>query len=133
MPAPNKKNSDKTTLAYRELKREVANLAKEVLRGAEHHKSLASRLAEGAKNVGRTADNIASLNVDTATVAETRELSKTMQGLSQSANGYATSANDASQVARYTERAAIRSHEGIQQAVDNAPVPMANRTWYTQE
>ncbi|MFE2174397.1 hypothetical protein [Kitasatospora sp. NPDC059462] len=127
------RKKNKANLSYRELKREVAKLAKDVLRGAEHHKQLAARLAEGAKNVGRTADNIASLNVDTATVAETRELSRTMQGLSQSANGYASRANDASLVARYTEREASRSHEGIQQAVDNAPVQMANRTWYTQE
>ncbi|MFF4384450.1 hypothetical protein [Kitasatospora sp. NPDC001547] len=127
------KNSKAVNLAYRELKREVAKLAKDVIRGAEHHKLLASRLAEGAKNVGRTADNIASLNVDAATVAETRELAKTMQGLSQSATGYANRADTASQSAHAAEDEAILSHEGIQQAVDNTPVPMADRTWYTQE
>ncbi|MFF7459116.1 hypothetical protein [Kitasatospora sp. NPDC008115] len=127
------KNSKAANLAYRELKREVARLAKDVVRGAEHHQRLASRLAEGATNVGRTADNIASLNVDTATVAETRELAKAMQALGKTTSGYANQADTASQYARAVELEAVRSHEGIQQAVDNAPVQMADRTWYTQE
>ncbi|MFD4904178.1 hypothetical protein [Kitasatospora purpeofusca] len=123
----------KASIAYRELRREVANLAKEVTRGSEQHRVLAARLAEAAKNTGRVADNIASLQVDAATVAETRELSRTMQGLGESAGSYAGRAEDAARAARSTDHEATRTHEGIQQAVDRNPVEMANRVWYTQE
>ncbi|MFF2630872.1 hypothetical protein ACFVUN_34555 [Kitasatospora griseola] len=133
MPASNKNSSGRADLAYRELKREVVKLARDVMRGADDQKVLASRLAEGARNVGRTADNIASLNVDAATVAETRELAQAMKGLGESANGYANRADTTSRTAEYVGREAARFHEGIQQAVDNAPVQMADRTWYAQE
>ncbi|WP_404870978.1 hypothetical protein ACI1MP_37640 (plasmid) [Kitasatospora griseola] len=133
MPASNKNSSGRADISYRELKREVVKLARDVMRGADDQKVLASRLAEGARNVGRTADNIASLNVDAATVAETRELAQAMKGLGESATGYANRADTTSRTADRVGREAARFHEGIQQAVDNAPVQMADRTWYAQE
>ncbi|MEE1821225.1 hypothetical protein PUR61_03280 [Streptomyces sp. BE20] len=123
----------KVSIAYRELKREVNTLAKAVTRGSEQHRQLATHLAEAAKDTGRIADNITAVKVDTATVAETRELSKTMQGLGESAAGYAGRAEDTAQAARAAEGVATTTHEGIQQAADRAPVGMADRGWYTQE
>ncbi|MFF2080610.1 hypothetical protein ACFVXG_38330 [Kitasatospora sp. NPDC058162] len=122
-----------STLTYRELRRQLRALAKEVRQATEAHKKRAKTLGDEAKDTGRIAEQIAALQVDPATVAETREVSRIMQGLSTTALAYAAAADEASRAATAADQEAVRLHDGIQQAVDKSPVPMAKASWYTQE
>ncbi|MFJ3793858.1 hypothetical protein [Kitasatospora sp. NPDC090091] len=120
-------------LTYRELVRQTRALGRDVRRGAEQQKKRAAAIADEAKDTGRIADQIAALHVDAATIAETRETSKIMQGLSEAALAQATAAEEAARSAQAAEQQAVATHGGIQEARDNARVPMAARQWYTQE
>lgn len=121
------------TLTFRELLKETRALAKEIRQATGAHKTLAKTLTDEAKDTGRVAEQIVALNVDQATIAETRELASIMQGLSTATLAYATAADEASRAAAAAERQAVTDHGGIQQAADRSPVRMANASWYTQE
>ncbi|MEV7600469.1 hypothetical protein AB0O91_24150 [Kitasatospora sp. NPDC089797] len=120
-------------LTYRELKREVRKLSRDLRRDTATFKTLATAQDTAAKETGRIAEQIAALKVDAATVAETHEVARIMQGLSNAAIAYATSAEEAGRAAAAAEQQAHTDHDGIQQAVTSSRVPMADRTWYTQE
>lgn len=120
-------------LTYRELLRQIRTLAREVRKDTEEHKKLADALNGEARDTGRIAEQIASLKVDASTVAETREVARIMQGVSDSALSYANAADEASRSAQAAENQLTTEHGGIQQAVDSSPVSMAERTWYGQE
>lgn len=121
------------TLTYRELLREARALARDVHRATEEHRQMASAMDSHAKDTGRVAEQIAALKVDTATVAETREVARIMQGLSTAALAYASAADEASRAAAAAEQQAVVTHGGIQEARDRSPAEMADRGWYTQE
>jgi hypothetical protein len=120
-------------LTYRQLVKAVRELAREVRRDTEAHRKLALKQQEEAKDTGHIAEQIAALGVDAATVAETREVARIMQGLSASALSYASTADEASRAAKAAESEAVTTHGSIQEAVDRSPVPMANAAFYTQE
>lgn len=120
-------------LTYRQLLRETRDLAREVRRDAEAHRKLAAKQDDEAKDTGRIAEQIAALGVDSATVAETREVARIMRGLSESALAYATGTDEAARAAKAVENEAVTTHGGIQEAVDRSPAPMANAAFYTQE
>lgn len=120
-------------LTYIELLREARALARDVRRATERHKKMAAAMDSQAKDTGRIAEQIASLKVDSATVGETRELSRIMQGVSTAALAYANAADEASRAAVAAERETVTTHGGIKEARDQAPVEMADRVWYTQE
>lgn len=120
-------------LTYRELLRETRDLARGVRHATESHKKMATAMDGQAKDTGRIAEQIAALKVDTATVAETREVARIMQGLSTSALAYASAADEASRAATAAEQQTRSDHGGIKEAADRSPVPMADRSWYTQE
>jgi hypothetical protein len=121
------------SLTYLQLLRDTRALAAAVRGAEERHKQLASHLDAEAQDTGRIAEQIAALQVDTATVAETREVSRIMQGLSQAALAYAAAADGASRAAAGAEQQTRTDHSGIHQAVQSSPAPMAARGWYTQE
>ncbi|MEV0187200.1 hypothetical protein AB0I39_01525 [Kitasatospora purpeofusca] len=120
-------------LTYRELVREVRRLAREMRRDTAAFHALAAAQREQAVDTRRIAEQIAALHVDSATVAETSEVAKIMQGLSDAALAYEGAATEAGRSAADADAQAATDHDGIQQARDSAPVPMADRTWYTQE
>ncbi|GHF27887.1 hypothetical protein GCM10018790_01590 [Kitasatospora xanthocidica] len=120
-------------LSYRELVRQVRQLAREVRRDTAAYRTLAQAQKAEAEDTGRIAEQIAALKVDAATVAETHEVAKVMKGLSDAAIAYASAAEETGRTAADTESQAHTDHDGIQQAVDSSSVPMADRTWYTQE
>ena len=120
-------------LTYRELLRQVRAVARDVRRATEVHRQMAAAMGEQAADNGRVAEQIAALAVDQATVAETREVSRIMQGLSTAARAYAAAADDAARAAAVADRQAETDHGGIQEAADRSPVPMAARGWYAQE
>lgn len=120
-------------LTYVELLRETRALARDVRRATERHKKMASAMDGQAKDTGRIAEQIAALKVDPATVAETREVGRIMQGVSVAALAYANAADEASRAAAAAEQETVTTHGGIKEARDRSPVEMANRTWYEQE
>lgn len=120
-------------LTYRELVRETRALAKEIRKATDAHRATASRMADEAKDTGRIADQLAHLKVDAATIAETREVARTMQGLSNAAVAYISGCDTASKAAAGAHDAAVTTHGGIQEAVDRSPAPMAKSSFYTQE
>lgn len=120
-------------LTYLELRRETKALARDVRRATEQHKKTAAAMDAEAKDTSRIAEQIAALKVDTATVAETREVSRIMQGLSQAALAFANAAEETSRSATAADQQAQSDHGGIHEAVGSSPVPMADRAWYTQE
>lgn len=120
-------------LTYRELRREVAALGKEIRHNSRAHQKTAQIMADEAKDTGRIAEQIASLQVDPATTVETREVARIMQGISDATVTYAAAALEAGKAADAVQQQAVNDHGGIQDAVDSAPVPMAMAVWYTQE
>ncbi|MFJ2779191.1 hypothetical protein [Kitasatospora sp. NPDC087315] len=122
-----------TGLTYRELVRQVRQLAREVRRDTAAYKALAAAQNKEANDTNRIAEQIIALKVDTATVAETHEVTRIMRGLVHAAIAYATATEETSRSAAATETQAQGDHGGIQQAADSSRVPMADRPWYTQE
>lgn len=120
-------------LTYQMLLREARALARDVRHATERHKKMAAAMDTQATDTGRVAEQIAGLKVDSATVAETREVAQIMRGLSAAALAYASAADEASRAATAAEQQTITTHGGIKEAADRSPVPMADRTWYRQE
>lgn len=120
-------------LTYRQLLRETRALARDVRRATERHKKMAAVMDGQAKDTGRIAEQIASLKVDSATVSETREVGRIMQGVSTAALAYANAADEASRAAVAAEQETVTTHGGIKEARDRSPFEMANRDWYGQE
>lgn len=120
-------------LIYSELLHETRALARDVRRATAAHRKLATAMDEHAKDTGRVAEQIAALKVDAATVAETREVARIMQGMSTAAIAYADAADEASRTAAAAEQQTIATHGGIKEARDRSPVEMADRGWYGQE
>lgn len=121
------------SLTYRQLLKQTRALAREIRAATSAHKKTAQMQAAEAKDTGRVAEQIAALKVDAATVAETREAAKIMQGISAVALSYANAADETARAAAAAEAQAVTDHGGIQEAVDRSPVPMAKSAWYRQE
>lgn len=120
-------------LTFGQLLRETRTLARAVRQSTDSHRKLAVAMYAEASDTGRIAEQIAALKVDTATVAETREVAKIMAGMSAAAIAYADASDDASRAASAAEQQTITDHGGIKEAADRSPAPMADRGWYRQE
>ncbi|MHA6764713.1 hypothetical protein [Streptacidiphilus sp. PAMC 29251] len=121
------------TLTYRELLGETRELARAVRKEARANGELAALMIHQAETTGRTAEQIATLHVDSATVAETNEVARIMIGLSVAALAYANATDEAARAAVAAEQQNVTDHGGIQEARDRSPVEMADRDWYRQE
>lgn len=120
-------------ITYRQLRREVQALAKDVRKGAEGVRTRAKAVDEEAKDTTRVAEMIAGMGVSPHTVAETRELAKIMRGVSEASIAYATASDTTAKAADAADAQARASHEGIQQAVSKSPDHAKNHKWYRQE
>ena len=123
-------------LTHARLKRAVATFAKCAAQDAEAIRVLAKTLDDEAQDTARIAEGIAALRVDTATVAETHELSKIMAGVSEATIAYASGANTASKLAQAAHDTAARTHDGIEEAFARSSatgVYDLNRSWLSQE
>lgn len=124
-------------LTYKQLQAAVAAEAKASARAAEAIRNEAKQLDEHATDTGRTAESIAALRVDKATVAETRELAKITAGLSEAVLAYATAGDNTARAAQAAHEQNRASHDGIQQAVSRSTVGRdiydVDREWLRQE
>jgi hypothetical protein len=76
-------------LTYGQLAKATATLAKDIARSSEAIHGHAKTIADEAKDTARIAESIGALRVDSATVAETRELARLMDGIAAAAVDYA--------------------------------------------
>jgi len=122
-------------LTYRQLRRAVTDLGKDVTRASEAIRGRAQQIHEEAEDTGRVAELIRAMGVDTATTAETTELSKIMAGMSQAANAYAAAANTTARQAVAAHEQAVASHDGINEAYNRAPVDVSDLkpAWLQQQ
>lgn len=122
-------------LTYKQLLKEVADVRNEVVRGAEAIRKESARIDDEAKDTASIAEMIAGMGVDTSTVAETRELSKIMAGLSKATIAYANAGDTTAKMADAAHQQARTTHAGIQEAYTRSPVDLQglNREWLRQE
>ncbi|NEC17958.1 hypothetical protein [Streptomyces parvus] len=122
-------------ITYRELQKAVAALAVKVINDADAILAHTTQLANQAADTARLADGIAALGVDPATVAETTQMARLMDGISDSNRAYAAASVDTYAAAKATHEQNKASHGGIAEAVSRSSVDTSNlnREWLRQE
>jgi hypothetical protein len=122
-------------LTYKQLQKAVSDLAQEVMGNAQAVQQDAQRVNEEAKDTARIAELIAGLGVDTATVAETRQLADITSSVSQAAISYASACDTTSKAARAAGAQATASHGRIHDAYNRSSVDISGMKpeWLTKE
>jgi hypothetical protein len=124
-------------LTYAQLAKATAHLARDITRSSEAIRVHAKQISDEAKDTARVAESIGALRVDTATVAETRHLSKLMDGVSEAAINYAAAGDNTARAAQAAHDQNKASHSGIGEAAGRSPVGAqvydVDRGWFTQE
>lgn len=125
-----------TDLTYKQLQQAVTGLTTEVTRAAEAIRIRAQQIDDHAQDTARVAEMIGAMRVDASTVAETRDLSKIMRGLSEAAIAYASAGDTTAKAATAAHDQAHTTHNGINEAYSRAPVDNihdVDREWFRQE
>jgi hypothetical protein len=123
-------------LTYKQLQKAVAELGKTITRDGEAIRGHAKTIDDEAKGTSRIAEQIGALRVDSSTVAETRELSKVMGGVSEAAIAYASAGDNTARAAHAAQEQNRSSHDGINEAVSRSNVSGihdVDREWLRQE
>ncbi|MFE5828977.1 hypothetical protein ACFQ8W_01690 [Streptomyces sp. NPDC056508] len=122
-------------ITYTQLTTALANLEKGIARAADQIRDRTDKIDEIAEETARTADAIASLGVDTATVSETTELAKTLRGVSEAVITYANAGDATARAAAAAGKQAHTAHAGIHEAYGRSTVDLSgvNREWLRQE
>lgn len=123
-------------LTYAQLAKATAALAKDITRSSEAIHTHAKNIADEAQDTARTAESIAALRVDQATVAETREVARLMDGIAGAATAYAAAGDTTARAAQAAHDQNKASHSGIGEAISRSTVGrdiyQTDRTWLTQ-
>lgn len=124
-------------LTFKQLQAATTALTKDILRCAEGIKQEAKTLDEEARDTARTADSIAALKVDKATIAETRELGKIITGMREAILEHATACTNTAAHAQAVHEQNQNSHGRLNEAVNRSPVGKeiydVNRQWVMPE
>ncbi|WP_371099935.1 hypothetical protein [Streptomyces sp. PU_AKi4] len=124
-------------LTYGKLAKATAALAQDIARSAEAIHGHATTIWTEADDTARLAEAIAALHVDSATVAETRDLASVMRGLGESASQYAAAAERTSESAQAAHHQNQASHSRIGEAAARSSVGRdiydVDRTWLAPE
>ncbi|KPC96588.1 hypothetical protein ADL27_02800 [Streptomyces sp. NRRL F-6602] len=124
-------------LTYTQLAKATAALAKDITRSSEAIHGHAKNIADEAQDTSRVAESIAALRVDGATVAETRDLSRLMDGVSTAAIAYASAGDTTARAAQAAHDQNKASHAGIGEAMSRSTVGReiydVDPAWLTQE
>jgi hypothetical protein len=113
-------------LTYRQLQAATTALAQDIARSAEANQAEAGHIEADARDTARISEMIAGMGVDSATVAETRELAKATSILGDAARSYATAGNTTARAAKAAHDQARSSHGGINEAYNRAQVDVRN-------
>ncbi|MFB7359594.1 hypothetical protein [Streptomyces gardneri] len=122
-------------LTYTQLIRAIGGLERNIARDADEIQVRAQFIDTIAQDTARVAEMIGGMKVDSATVSETRELSKILRGVSKATLQYASAADTTAKSARAAGEQARTTHAGIDEAVSRAPVDVSDvhREWFQQE
>lgn len=122
-------------ITYRQLQRTVATFSKDVMQHSGMVRADAQSVDREATDTARDAEVIASLGVDSATVAETHELARVAADVSQAATAYAAAGNTTGKAAQAAGAQATASHGGIHEAYNRSTVDISRMKpeWLTQE
>lgn len=124
-------------ITYAKLAREVDALIKTVNRDAQALQNLTAEMSQEAHDTFRTAETIAAMFVDSATIAETRELGSHMSAQSNDAGAYATAANTTARAMTAAAEQNRDSHYDFGIAAQRSPVGSdiysVDREWFRQE
>jgi hypothetical protein len=121
---------------YDSLVAEVTALSQQVVRDADTLRAWGQHIDTEAKETARVSDQIGARRIDPDTVAETRELSKQLAGLSEDAVAYANAGDNTAAAARAAHDQAKASHAGISEAVRSSTatnIDDVDPTWLAQE
>ncbi|MEU6979586.1 hypothetical protein [Streptomyces sp. NPDC046371] len=123
------------TLTFSELVAYTNEAQRMLARNAEGIRVRANQMNEIAVETARVAEALSALAVDNASVSETKELAKIMLGLGGSVTDYAASGEATARAAGAAVEQAKRTHSGIQEQFNRAPVDLSNvnRQWLWQE
>ncbi|MGY0065220.1 hypothetical protein ACWY4P_53870 (plasmid) [Streptomyces sp. LZ34] len=123
-------------LTYSQLAKAVADLQKTITRAAEAIRVQAQRIDEEAQDTARTSEMIANMGVDSATVTETLDLARLMNGVREAAIAYATAGDTTARAAKAAGEELHRSHGGVREALLRSPVTgidNLNTNWLRKE
>ncbi|MCX5001005.1 hypothetical protein [Streptomyces longwoodensis] len=121
---------------YKQLLADVTELAHQVVRDADALRAWGQYIDTEATDTARIADQIGGRRIDPDTVAETRQLSQLLAGLSEQAIAYASAGDTTAAAARGAHQQAQASHAQIRDAVNASPatnIHDVDHTWLTQE
>ncbi|MFD6149475.1 hypothetical protein [Streptomyces sp. NPDC060243] len=123
-------------ITYAQLQAKTAALEKQITQHAEAIRQESRALAEEARDTQHVAEQIAAKNVDSATVGETRDLARVMQGLADSLTAYATAGNATARRAKTVHDTNRDSHSEILAQVRRSQVGtgiyILDRIWLEQ-
>ncbi|MFE6270465.1 hypothetical protein ACFVQ9_16985 [Streptomyces goshikiensis] len=118
---------------YRALRAKVQKLAFSVARDGETIRRIGQRANQNAQRVAQVADQLASLEVDTLTTGEAKDVARIMRGVTTAATATASAADSVAGAARAADAQAQKSHGGIDEQVGAMNVRMARAAFYEQE
>ncbi|MFF8544810.1 hypothetical protein ACF060_31490 [Streptomyces werraensis] len=124
-------------LTYAQVAKETAALAKDINRSAERIRGYAKDIRDEAIDTARVAEAIGAMNVDKATVAETRDLARRMDAVAVAADEYATAADTTARAATTAHEQNKNSHSAIGEAAARSSVGReiydVNSGWLAQQ
>ncbi|MDX3532428.1 hypothetical protein P1P75_40075 [Streptomyces sp. ID05-39B] len=121
---------------YTQLLHAVTSLSRQVVRDADALRAWGQHIDTEAKETARISDQIGARRIDPDTVAETRQLSTLLSGLSQDAIAYASAGDNTAAAARAAHDQAKASHSGISEAVRASTatnIHDVDPTWLAQD
>jgi hypothetical protein len=121
---------------YTQLVAAVTALSRQVVRDADALRAWGQHIDTQARETARISDQIGARRIDPDTVAETRQLSTLLAGLSQDAIAYASAGDNTAAAARAAHDQAKASHSGINEAVRASTatnIHDVDPTWLAQE
>ena len=124
-------------LTYAQVAKETAALAKDINRGAERIRGYAKDIRDEAIDTARVAEAIGAMNVDKATIAETRDLARRMDAVATAATEDAAAGDATARAATTAHEQNKASHSGIGEAAARSSVGRdiydVNSGWLAQE
>lgn len=123
-------------LTYKQLEKAIADLQVNTARGAEAIRARAKRIDEEAQDTARVAEMITAMGVDPETPAETKQLARLMNGVSEAAIAYASAGDTTAKTAKAAHDQARTTHSRIHEAVSRSTVSnihTVNREWLRQD
>lgn len=122
-------------LTYKALRAKVAKLERKVSRNADEIQEAAKVIDAEATEALRESDQLAAKSVDKDSVADSKELSKVIKGLSDGILTYAAKGQDTAKQAGAANDQAKSTHGGFQEAFDRSQVDgleNVSRDWFEQ-